>query len=174
MAKTRRYRRYSRRNRGRWSSNIRLINETPTAGAPPGTFFLDITLATNPSPLPTTITQINTVKNVEFTYKTEIPELQGSNLIEQLTGYIMYRPEGVVVTETLPITHPEWIMAYQYLGSPDVDNTNQYAPKRIKTRLSRRLNSGDSIIFLLTGRNDANQNIPININGLVRWWTKAN
>lgn len=168
----RRYRRY-RRRRGRWSANIQQLNLTGAAHA--GTRFGDsVTIAQNPVQTTTTVSQQYTVKNIEVT---GLLESAGSNAnIDDIAYYIMYVPEGYAISLDLPFNHPEWIMAYKYIGqSSSVNSSNAfYEPPRIKTRLSRRLNTGDSVIFLYNGLNSSAGGTDIKFNGLVRWWTKAN
>ena len=177
MARRRYHKRYYRK-KGRWSANIKsIVNNTITAT--PGSFYADLTLCENPVQLDSTVSQQYTCKNVELSY--EIETASNIALIESLTAYIMFVPQGFLITETLPNTHPEWIMAYRFLGSPNSEiAANNYSqnpgrlPTKIKTRLSRRLQTGDKIILIITGSNEATQDITLNINGLLRWWTKAN
>lgn len=174
MAK-RRYRRY-RRSRGRWSANIQRIRSTGEA-LPDQIFGDTVTIAQNPVQSNTTVSQQYTVKNIEVSGQLEASSVEYS--IEDVAYYIMYVPEGYPVDLNLPYAHPEWIMAYKYIGqgSSTYDH-GSYQPPKIKTRLSRRLNTGDSIIFLYNGFNATSgvgaQTIPVKFNGLVRWWTKAN
>ena len=92
----------------------------------------------------------------------------------------MFVPQGMTVTPNYNIEHPEYIMNYKYLGSPTGTGTStsaevqQYQPFRLRTRLSRKLNTGDSVILFIKGLNQGTGNININLSGLVRWWTKAN
>lgn len=129
----------------------------------------------NPGQNDNTVSQKYTVKNIEFTYsvETDISNNAKENL-ENISSYIMYVPEGMIVTETYPNSHPEYIMAYRYQGSIFSDVNVVVLPK-IKTRLARTLNTGDKIICLTTGSNTlTSAALPISIKGLVRWWTKAN
>lgn len=165
----RRYRRY-RRLRGRWSANISRINLSGVAEV--GQRFGDsLTIAQNPTQSNTTVSQQYTVKNIEIS-----GQLEGGTNIEDVAYYIMYVPEGYAINLDLPFNHPEWIMAYKYIGqSGNYSSGSDFVqPPRIKTRLSRRLNTGDSIIFLYSGANVSPSSTNIKFNGLVRWWTKAN
>lgn len=172
MAKRRYRRRY--RSKGRWSSNISRIRMTGTA-LPAQIFGDTFTIAQNPVQSSTTVSQQYTVKNIEIT-----GELESNNVeIEDVTYYIMYVPEGYPIDLNLPYNHPEWIMAYKYIGQSGSSGGNTagtfYQPPKVKTRLSRRLNTGDSIIFLYSGFNNSETATPnIKFSGLVRWWTKAN
>lgn len=96
----------------------------------------------------------------------------------------MYLPQGMTAGNDYHIQHPEYIMAYKYLGSPtqaaqssaqaSVEN-QQYQPTRIRSRLSRKLNTGDSIILYIKGYNQSSSTAyNYSLSGIVRWFTKAN
>ena len=171
MARKRRTRKYYRR-KGKWSANINNIKQNITLLGN-STTFASVLLQQNPVQNSNSVSQQYTVKNVEMTYELETTD--GVAVIENLQAYIMYVPQSMTIDENLPFTHPEYIMAYRWLGSP---NNDSQQPGRnslfIKTRLSRRLQTGDSIIFLLIGENSSSAQQPLNIRGLVRYWTKAN
>lgn len=170
------YRRF-RRRLGKWSPNIRRISLSGTAQA--NSVFSDfVTIAQNNTVTsPTTISQIFTVKNVEVSAQlsADVPDA-----IENLEYYIMYVPQGFGLDANLPFAHPEWIMAYKFIGTPiaegtSVPSTSNAQVPRIKTRLSRKLNTGDTIVFMITGRNAiTTDSINVRYTGLIRWWTKAN
>lgn len=170
----RRYRRY-RRRRARWSPNLQVIRSEGTAPAN-NTFSDYITIAQNNSTTSdSTVAQIYTVKNIEVS-----AEVEGTGSLQNVEYYIMYVPESYPLSETLPEKHTEWIMAYKYIGTP-VNSTGTVGgavlsnaqPPRIRTRLSRKLNTGDQIIFIVRGYNTTSQQ-PVYYHGLIRWWTKAN
>lgn len=180
----RRYRKYYKRSKGRWSANIRsVINSTVTAAN--GNFYGSLVLATNPAQNTSTVSQQYTVKNIEFSFQIETTDANQTfrNGVESLCAFIMYVPQGMTVTTDYITQHPEYIMAHRFLGSPDIElpNTSETPtqvfrnPLKIKTRMARRLQTGDSIIWLITGNNSSGiGNINLNVNGLIRWWTKAN
>lgn len=165
----RRRRRYYK-HKGRWSANIKNINSSINTIAN-SSFYGFITLCENPAQNDSTVSQQYTVKNVEYNYK--ISSTNASDL-ENIQTYIMFVPQGYTITETLPFTHPEWIMAYKYLGGPDASTEYYRLPQKIKTRLSRRLQTGDRIIYMVVGNNDSGNNVQITNRGIIRWWTKAN
>lgn len=176
MAKYRR-RRYRYKNKGKWSVNISEINNEEIT-ALPGNFSGTTTLTTNPAQTNTTVSQIYTVKNFEINFT-----IDGLNAValEGITCYIMYVPQGMNVSELYHIQHPEYIMTYKFLGSPTPEGSGEtgnsfqyYQPFRIKTRMARRLQTGDSIILFIKGYNQSTTNHAFNISGLIRWWTKAN
>lgn len=175
MAKTTR-RKYYKRKASKWSSNIQeLLNTSLTAA--PGTFSGTTTLATNPTQNTLGVSQVFTCKNfaVDFTIESDTHWS-----LEAITAYIMFVPQGMNVSQNYNLDHPEYIMTYKYLGSPTGTGTStsaevqQYQPFRIRSRLSRKLNTGDSIILYIKGLNQATSNINFNLSGIVRWWTKAN
>lgn len=175
MARYRRTRRYRRRS-GRWAANIQEVNGTLTAA--PGTFSQAETILTNPAQSTTLVTQVFTVKNVEVTFNLDFEHSSTSSVndIEAVTAYIMYVPQGMTITSNYNLDHPEYIMTYKYLGSPTIDNNGQqYQPYKIRTRLARKLQSGDNVILFIKGLNQNNENrYLLRLSGLVRWWTKAN
>lgn len=171
----RRYRRY-RRRRAKWSSNIQRFRDTRiTEATLPFNEFIE--LATCPAQSNSLVSQIYTFKNVEVTMQIEVPTTTGFSVIEGLTAYVMYLPEKFDPYYDLPKDHPEWIMAYRYLGSPEQEvagATGIRNPLRFKTRLARKMNTGDRIILLIQGINTGTATQAIDVDGLVRWWTKAN
>lgn len=176
MARRRRTR--YRRRKGRWSANIQRINQSGEA-EPNSTFGDFVTLAQNPAQLQTTVSQQYTAKNIEVSGQLEVINAVGTgtaSVIEELTYYIMYVPEGYPLDFSLPFAHPEWIMAYKYAGQSTHTSSSAalIQPPKIRTRLSRRLNTGDSIIFMYTAQNNSSSTFNVKFQGLVRWWTKAN
>lgn len=184
MAKYRRYRKYSRRSHAKWSPNIQEIPTTAIqiSGT---TFWNSYTLSFNPIQTNTAVSQIFTVKRIECSFYIDMENSNIVRYVEDIAAYIMFVPQGMNVTQNYNLEHPEYIMAYKLLGSPTTDNaTNpqynsgqQYQPSRITTRLSRKLNTGDSIILFIKGRYtsiDVPVGDSIDFHGLVRWWTKAN
>lgn len=171
----RRYRRYRRRS-SRWAANIQEINGSLNAS--PGIFSQAETILTNPAQSPNLVTQVYTIKNVEVTFNLDFEgsTVSAVNDIEAVTAYIMYVPQGMNITGNYNIEHPEYIMTYRYLGSPTIDNNGQqYQPYKIRTRLARKLQSGDNVILFIKGTNQNNNNTyALRLSGLVRWWTKAN
>lgn len=170
--------RYYRR-RAKWSANIQELGTTNIVieDAFQGAWFRDFVLTSNPIQQTTQVSQTYTVKNVEVTFSIEPASNAGTiNILEDIVAYIMYVPQGMQVTSNYNLEHPEYIMAYKFLGSPTSDNPTSLAqPPRIKTRLSRILQSGDSIVLFLKGnKTSTSQFASMDFHGLCRWWTKAN
>lgn len=189
MAKLRRYRRYYRRS-GRWAANIQEINAL--LDATPGTFSRVETLVLNEIQLPTKTSQTYTVKNIEITFNisTEAINYEEDTVynLEGITAYIMYVPQGMNITNNYNTQHPEYILAYKYIGSPNTELNQggsagnaqmsigqQYQPIKVRSRLARKLQTGDNIVLFIKGINQStSETINFRVNGLVRWWTKAN
>ena len=174
MAK-RRTRKFKRRTT-RWSSNIaEFSNQNLSAGA--GVFFNSTTLATNPSQTTLGVSQIYTCKNFDINFTIESAN---SWSLENMTAYIMFVPQGMVVDSNYNLDHPEYILNYKYLGSPTNTGTSvssesqQFQPTRLRTRMARKLQTGDGIILFIKGLNEGTSTLSYNLSGLVRWWTKAN
>lgn len=173
-------RRYYRR-RSRWSPNIQELNNLNiTTDA--NTWVGYNTLATNPVQSILGVSQTFTVKNFEVNFTIEADEY---TQFEAITAYIMFVPQGMQITQTYNLDHPEYILNYKYLGSPNAAlktaastvETQQFQPIRVRSRLSRKLNTGDSIILFIKGQSENVQVTStngLNISGLIRWWSKAN
>lgn len=163
------------RRKGRWSANISEIQNT-TIQATSQKFSATTTLTTNPVQSNTTVSQIYTVKNFEISFTMDKGDSTNPQQIEGLSFYIMFVPQGMNVGEDYNLQHPEYIMAYRFYGAPLIDSNtqNEVVPFRLKTRMARRLNTGDSIILFITGFNENDSTSRLKLNGLIRWWTKTN
>lgn len=175
MARRTRRKYYKRRTR--WAANIKEVSTEISTTQ--GTWAGTLTLSTNPAQSTLGVSQIYTVKNfmIDFTI-----ESANHTQIEGVTFYIMYVPQGMNVTESFNLEHPEYILNYKYLGSPtsgdqtgssSIEN-QQFQPIRMRSRLSRKLNTGDSIILFMKGISETSNTAVLKIQGLLRWWTKAN
>lgn len=174
----RRYRRYRRKN-GRWAPNIVKVSNTNVAD--PGEFSNNEDLAVNPIQVNTGVSQTFTVKNIDISFTLEAtPNTAALYSLEAITAYIMYVPQGMTLTSTYYADHPEYIMAYKYIGSPAADAAynnsvgQQYQPYKIRTRLSRKLQTGDKVVLYIQGSNENSGEVEYKIDGIVRWWSKAN
>lgn len=174
MAKVKRYRRYRRSTK--WSPNIQEIGTTSIAAPANSNFFQSFVLAFNPTQVNTAVSQVFTVKNVEVSFYIDSNTSGASTIMEDIAAYIMFVPQGMNITVDYNIQHPEYIMAYKFLGSPTNETASQqYQPIKVRTRLMRKLQSGDNIILFIKGNNTTSgQDAGFDFHGLVRWWTKAN
>lgn len=170
----RRVRRY-RRGRGRWSANIKNISETQSP-IPIGINNVQVDLCTNPIQTSTGVSQQYTVKNIELSVFAEIPASGANGGVEDLEHYIMFVPQGMTVGNDYNLIHPEYIMAYYYQGNPISDSLELGYKLKLKSRLSRRLQTGDKIIYFNKYNNTLSSpsTATYGINGICRWWTKAN
>lgn len=183
MARYRRYRKYTRSRRNKWSPNIQEISTTTIQAPAASTFYQSFTLSFNPTQVNTAVSQTYTVKRIEVSFYIDKDAQNNIEYLEDVAAYIMFVPQGMNVNADYNIQHPEYIMAYQFLGSPSVDFSSssattigqQYQPRKITTRLSRKLNTGDSVILFIKGNNTSTQHSEsLDFHGLVRWWTRAN
>jgi hypothetical protein len=91
--------------------------------------------------------------------------LEGVSSLDNVAIFVMYIPEGYVIQNMANSSfsvlnqHPEWIMAYKYLGSP-TQSSGELAgqgcqPTRIRSRVRRNLMTGDRIVLLISGTNSS-------------------
>ena len=168
------YRRRYYRRKGRWSANIKNLSDQETVTQ--GVFGNSVDLCLNPIQNDITVSQQYTVKNIELSVFLEVPNSTTNyeRLIEGVEHYIMYVPQGMNLTTDFNLEHPEYIMAYNYQGNPSSDEGQLGYKLKIKSRMARRLQTGDRIIYFYKAQNSSQNSITINVRGLVRWWTKAN
>lgn len=165
----RRYRRY-RRSKGRWSANIKNIDSTQIL--PEGISGSSVDLCLNPPQNDLTVSQQYTVKNIELSVFCDSDESTG--YVEGVEHYIMYVPQGMQLSTDYNLQHPEYILAYYYQGNPTFDSTSMGYRLKIKSRLARRLQTGDKIIYFWKCQREGSTSQTVHLRGLVRWWTKAN
>lgn len=175
MAKYTRYRNYNRRRyRKSWSPNIQELLTT-NIQASPGVFYATYTLATNPIQENTTVSQTYTVKNFNVDFYIDSQSSFDTQYLEDICAYIVYVPQGMTVGDNYNILHPEYILNYKYLGQPTLDNNQPYQPFRIRSRMARKLNTGDSVQLFIKGNNQTESDTGnLYIHGIIRWWTKSN
>lgn len=176
-------RKYWKKRYSRWAPNIVKIADTKTFAT--GEWFYDEDLAVNPAASLNGVSQTFTVKNFEISFTLEA-DIGSLTQLENITAYIMYVPQGLTVGSGYYAQHPEYILAYKFIGSPSTPSitinqnqtqvkseNQQYQPITVRSRLSRRLQTGDKIILYLQGSAETGGG-TIQISGLVRWWSKAN
>jgi len=182
----RRYRRYYRRRGKKWSTRLNNFSGAQSAAAS-GTFVIYQNLCQNPAQSVDTISQLYTVKNIDCSIELSAG---GTSVIENLQAYVMYIPQGYIPTgvpsayANAPFEHPEWIMAHRYYGSPQVEyqgtqnlsaNTPGFPPLKLRTRMARKLDTGDRVIVIILGSNtSASASAELTYSGLVKYNTKAN
>lgn len=178
MARYYRYRKYSRRFRssGKWSTRLQTFSgsQSTTLG---NDFITYVNLCQNPVQNETTVSNKYTVKNIDCYFTlTSTPAY-----IKNCQAYIMFIPQGMVPSgvpsdyANLPFQHPEYILAHRFLGQPMMMNTQQPCQQayRMKSRLARKLDTGDRIVLILMATHDGN-NVDVGYSGSVKFNTKAN
>jgi hypothetical protein len=181
MARYYRYRKYSRRYRrkGIWSSRINTVYEGQTAGAG-DQYILQGNLVQNPAQNENTISSKYTVKNIDFQFEILQNPGQGDYAAQMFSVYIMYVPQGYVPTGVpsayfdLPNNHPEWIMAHRYIGNLYPQAGNYRSKFTMSSRLARKLDTGDRIIYLAIGQNGSGASATVSLKGLVKYNSKSN
>lgn len=170
MAKSTSKKYYPYKRKVRWSSNITKVTAQENYSTD-SVFYTGSDLCNNPAQSAATVSQIFTVKNVEIQF-----EINGdpAEKFNSIIVYIIYVPQGVAVTENYPNQHPEYIMAMKFLGQPSEIAVVNRNPLSVRTRLSRKLNTGDKIVFMAVGNHEGTNSDPLYINGICRFWTKAN
>jgi hypothetical protein len=88
--------------------------------------------------------------------------------------FVMFLPEGHNVTPNLPFQHPEWIISYSYQGSPVPDSFIIGYNIHKRSRKSRRLRPGDKLFLFVLGENSSTYDVPLNVSGLIKYFSKMN
>lgn len=176
MARYTRYRKYSRRYRSkRWSSRITNLDITQQVSGSEN-FFVFRNLATNPAQDNDTISQRFTVKNIRcnFCIESKITGTDSTSYFENVQAFVLYVPQGYTLSTSTPYEHPEWIMASKHIGIPLASNNPGYSPLYMSTRLARKLDTGDKVVFVVQGSNSNNFAATARLTGIIRYNTKAN
>ena len=152
MARTKKIRRYYKK--GSWST--RLTNFSGVQSVPGGgNWVIYYNLCTNPAQSDSTVSNKYTVKNIDVTCLLENNANEYSTFAENFQFYVMFIPQGYIPTGTpsayadVPFNHPEWIMAYRYVGNLMNDTSTSFPPIRVKSRLARKLDTGDRIVLFI-------------------------
>jgi hypothetical protein len=116
-----------------------------------------------------------TVKNFATSLLCEIPNsTAGNSAVDNVGYYIMFLPEGYTPAVNFPYTHPEWILNYSYVGTPLADNASVGFNIRKTTRRVRKLKPGDKIVLFVLADCSNTAGATLNINGLVKYYSKRN
>nr|WCR62084.1 MAG: capsid protein [Cressdnaviricota sp.] len=162
--------------RKKWASNIG--NSSITMSIPANSVYAaGAAFALNPAQSPSTVSNSYLVKNVKLSIEPIVASLESPRGLNQLIAAIMYVPQGYTVGPAILNEHPEWIMAVKYLGdamSIDISNVqDRIKPFTVSSRLSRRLQTGDSVQLVLFAQNSTSGEIPIAFRFLAQWWTRT-
>ena len=138
-----------------------------------GDLIVSYNLCQNPGQTDSTVSNKYTVKNIDLQLA-----YVANQLFTNLQAFICFIPQGAVPTGTpsayadVPYNHPEWIMVHRFYG-PSA-NQNGSFPVKIKTRLSRKLDTGDRIVLIILGTNAVGSTNTFEYQGVVKYNTKAN
>ena len=173
--------RYRRRNYYRtkkpWSSNF--SEGELSANLQPGSLATGTAkLCENPAQTSSQVSQPFTVSRIQLNLQAFVATTFSDTIaaVERAQIGIFYVPQSYPLNENLFLTHPEWLMAYKYIGIPSNQKNGILIPSiSITSKLKRTLQTGDAIWMLITLVNQ-NQTtaIPIRFTYSLRWWTRAN
>jgi hypothetical protein len=161
--------------------NNQIVKTAFSFEASAGDFTSYMDLITNPSNL----TPGNLTGYVETIGRFSIDcTFEGALTLENVALFVMYIPEGYPVGTSAGDNydvlnqHPEWIMAYKYLGSAS-DSANSttrqgFQPTRIRSRVRRNLMTGDRIVLLVTGTNTASSSTTGTIWAYLKFASRIN
>ena len=138
-------RRYS--SKKKWASYMKEITpaNTPINGGMVGGGFATCVVNSTQESTPTpTIIKVKHCK-VSFDFYT-------SSLFNQGYLCIMFCPQGVTPNINTPTQHPEWVMAWRGMETSSADSLKG-TQVMLYSKLSRNLQSGDSIVILWSGYN---------------------
>lgn len=119
-------------------------------------------------PQPYYVTRIK----VQFEIEEATPGDSAAVHFEGLVGYICYVPEDITPTPLLPEKHPEWVLGHRFYGSlmSDITQTKVFT---CYSPLKKKLNSGDKIVFLVTGYNTSqNSSYSFYINNFISFYSR--
>lgn len=115
----------------------------PAQGGAPGRNFYNVILSANSAntTAPPTATVLK-VANFRLSLDLNPPSgFQGAGKM-----FVVYVPEDVNVSASLPYNHPEWVMAWKTF---EPGQTDPQSTITMSSRMRRNLNSGDRIVLLL-------------------------
>lgn len=107
-------------------------------------------------------------------YAEMISSSANSSLIEKVEFFIMFIPEGYNVSVNLPFTHPEWILNYQFQGTPNGDSQPPGYNIRVNSKRVRKLRPGDQIALFTLATSEQAAETGIIIKGLIKYLSKRN
>lgn len=71
-----------------------------------------------------------------------------------IVAYIMYVPQGYTLATNTPVDHPEWVLSWRSIDTGSaLAGTTYHANVTMSSSLSRNLNSGDAIKFVMVANN---------------------
>lgn len=112
------------------------------------------------------------VGNVQLT--TTVEALSNVNSFNNMVIAVMRVPRDTTINSDFIDLHPEWVLAYKYIGSPiSISDAQQFQPVRVSSRKKVRLYSGDSV-KLIVQYSKSNTTVPIeySVEGEIRLRTR--
>lgn len=171
------YKRRIYRHRKPWSSNFS-EGELSTNVAGLTSAVGTAKLCENPAQTAAGVSQPFTVSRLQLNLQAFISTAfqQNDAALERIQVGVFYVPQNVTVNADLFVAHPEWLIAYKYIGLPSKTTSGILVPATsIRSRLKRTLQTGDSLWMVITLVNSAAAGpIPIRFTYSLRWWTRAN
>ena len=178
MARTKRIQKYYKKHI--WSTRISNVEGYQSASGG-NKYIINYNLCQNPAQSDSTVSNKFTVKNIDLQLEVGIENAGQNTDLEDFQVFICYVPQGYVPSgtpslyENVPYDHPEWIMVHRYVGLPLADSSTSYLPLHIKSRLARKLDTGDRIVLIILGKNTSTStSYQIVYRGIVKYNTKAN
>jgi len=98
-----------------------------------------------------------------------------SDMINDLVVALMRVPKDTTVQSNFIDAHPEWVLAYKYIGSPiGTNDAQQFQPIRIRSSKKIRLYTGDSIklVAQYTKAVTTTSQVAFNVHGEIRLRTR--
>jgi len=132
----------------KWAPLMRDIPKTMFSIQPTATDGTFATLVSNSNETSNPTPTILKVKHV----KASIDVSVNATALHNGFACIMYCPQGITPSAGMPVIHPEWILSWRNLTN-DVSATHHN--HMLSSSMCRNLNSGDSIILMITYYNDA-------------------
>lgn len=128
-------------------------NETQPIQATPATNHTEIsyTLAKNATTNEHVVPPVLKIRHVKTKIIVPAVAIDEINCHTDYKAYILFVPQSHAVTYETPSQHPEWVMATTTFGLQHTSTTSI----SMSSPVSRNLNTGDSIILLLSRHNHA-------------------
>lgn len=164
--------------RRKWSPTL-IQTQQQTAAIPDTNGYSTVTLCANASNQGTNVPVSTIIKVKNFKVVLDIVSLSSnasSSTIRNNFYAIMFVPQGFTVTANIPQEHPEWIMVWRTVdvGRPATDGAPTSPNIQMSSRLTRNLNSGDSIVLFHSYYNSSSASANISTTAIVSFVTCNN
>lgn len=155
-------RRYKVAPKKKWASNFLRFQSTVTVPAP-----VAVNLAINPTQenaVPRTIK----AKNFKVSLWFEGANQEAVSNINLIEAYVVYKPQGYIISTETIAEHPEWVLVHKMIGRPDYQ-AEVTKPYVLSSRLARNLQSGDSIQLVINALGTPRTEVIVR--GNLFYWT---